>query len=324
MQDVSGVYELMADWSPTLVEVYCEEALRGIPDGGVVFGGTDEGRFLITYAAETFRTGLVTVVTQNALADNTYADYVRTTTSNKLSMFTLADSASAFQEYVEDVKAGRRDAKGSMSIENGRVKITGVYAVMEINGILAKKLFNLNRTSHPFYVEESYIIDWMYDYLLPHGLIMELNEQPVKALSKDVVAGDQKYWNSLESKLNAIHDFSDAVAPRKAFSKCRCAIAGLYSHHGMNSEAESAFRQSLRLHPASPEGHFRLADHLKRNEQYVEAGTVLTEYMKANPSPDQMSRITEYLRELRQLRDGEQAESTVPSKAAPSASSDVR
>ena len=132
MQDVSGVYDLLADWSSALVDLYCEETLRAIPDGSIVFGGSDEGRFFITYGAGTLRTGQVTVITQNALADNSYADYVRTTTSNTLSMFTTSDSESAIREYVEDVKAGHRDAKGSMSIVDGRVKITGAYAVMGV------------------------------------------------------------------------------------------------------------------------------------------------------------------------------------------------
>lgn len=305
MQDVSGVYDLMADWSPALIDAYCAEALRAIPDGSIVFGGSDEGRFFITYGAATLRTGQVTVITQNALADNTYADYVRATTSNTLSMFTTADSESVFREYVEDVKAGRRDAKGSMSFAEGRAKITGAYAVMEINGILARRLFERNRSRRQFYVEESYIIEWMYDYLLPHGLVMKLNSEPVGQLGGEVVSADAAYWRNLEARLKAIPDSAGTEAARLAFSRCRCAIAGLYAHRGMLAETESAFRQALRLCPQSAEARFRLADHFKKMKDYAAAGKVMSEFLVLGGLPsEQVGRVTQYLKELRQLRDG--------------------
>ena len=324
MHDVSGVYDLTDDWNSQLMKLYVDEALRAVPDGSIVFGGTSEGRFFITYGAQVQQKGKVTVVTQNALADNTYVDYLRHAVGKRISVFPVEDSASAFQEYVEDVKAGRRDSKGSMSIEGGRVKITGVHAVMDINGILARRLVEMNQDAHDFYVEESYIIDWMYEYLTPHGLIMKLNKRPIETLPMATVKADKKYWQDLESKLNSIPDFSQTDAARKAFSKCRCAIAGLYAHHDMKTEAEAAFRQALRLCPSSPEANFRFADLLKKSGEYGEAGAVLTEYMKSDPSSEQTTRVTEYLKKLRKLKDGEQDESTVPSEAAPSASPDVR
>ena len=68
-----------------------------------------------------------------------------------------------------------RSANGDLKIENGRVQVTGALGVMEINGILTKMMWDHDRLRHAFYVEESYVIPWMYPYLSPHGLIMKLN-----------------------------------------------------------------------------------------------------------------------------------------------------
>ncbi len=310
MHDVSGVYDLMDDWGDQLATLYTDEALRSIPSGSIVFGGTSEGRFFISYGAETLRKGKVTVVTQNALADNTYVDYLRYALGKRMSIFPVEDSTKAFQEYVEDVKAGRKDSKGALSFKDGRAQITGARAVMDINGILARRLVELNQNTHPFYVEESYVINWMYEYLTPHGLIMKLNKLPLASLSPGTVNADQEYWQSLESKLNSIPVFSGTDAARKAFSKCRCAIAGLYAHHGMNEQARSAFRQAIRLCPTSPEANFRLAGFLKGNGEHVQAEAVLTEYMKTSPTADQVTRISRCLEELRQQKNDDDSSSS--------------
>ena len=57
-----------------------------------------------------------------------------------------------------------------------------VTGVMAINGILCRMLFDHNKDSHDFYVQESYVIDWMYPYLEPHGLILKLNKEPSDSL----------------------------------------------------------------------------------------------------------------------------------------------
>lgn len=49
---------------------------------------------------------------------------------------------------------------------------------MQINATLSRNIFDNNKATHDFYVEESYVIPWMYDYLTPHGMIMKLNREP--------------------------------------------------------------------------------------------------------------------------------------------------
>ena len=103
------------------------------------------------------------------------------------------DSQNCFQSYEEDV--ARRQQLGQLkpgedvNVENGRVQVSGQVAVMEINGLLCKVIFDNNPTNE-FYVEESFPLDWMYDYETPFGVIMKINRHPVTELSDDVFRRD--------------------------------------------------------------------------------------------------------------------------------------
>src|SRR5580658_963608 len=57
---------------------YGREIIQSIPPGSIYFGGTDPGRFIITFMQNSQATGdPFFTLTQNALADGTYLDYLR-------------------------------------------------------------------------------------------------------------------------------------------------------------------------------------------------------------------------------------------------------
>ena len=122
--------------------------------------------------------------------------------ADKIYIPTADDSAKCFQDYTEDVARRQQshqlkpgeDVKQDAS---GRVQISGQVAVMEINGLLAKIIFDKN-TNQEFYVEESFPLDWMYPYLEPHGLIFKLNRQPLTELSDEIVQRDHDYWTKYD------------------------------------------------------------------------------------------------------------------------------
>ena len=131
----------------------------------IFFGGTDPGRFVPTYMiySALFRPD-VYLITQNALADDTYMSVERDLYGDEIWIPSKEDSAEAFNVYVDEVQRGVRQANGDVKIENGRVQVTGALGVMEINGILTKMMHDHDRLRHAFYVEESYVIPWMYPY----------------------------------------------------------------------------------------------------------------------------------------------------------------
>jgi len=127
---------------------------------------------------------------------------------------------------------------------------------MEINGILTKMMHDHDRLRHAFYVEESYVIPWMYPNLSPHGLIMKINAEKTPYDAK-TAAKDADFWDWYTRRLLADPMYRRDFAGQKSFSKLRAAIAGLYNKQGRYREGAQAFREACVLYPASPEATFR-------------------------------------------------------------------
>jgi hypothetical protein len=257
------------------------------------------------------------LLTQNALADGTYLDYLRGIYGNKIYIPTAEDAARCFQEYTADVQ--RRSANNQLKPgedvkvdpASGRVQVSGQVAVMEINGLLAKIIFDRN-TNQQFYVEESFPLDWMYPYLEPDGLIMKINRLPLPELSDEMIRRDHDYWTKYVAPmigdwLNNDTSVGDVAAfaektyvkkdlggftgdlrfiqnadAQKMFSKERSSIAGLYAWRAqhatdaaetkrMNDAADFAFRQSWALCPYSPEAVFRYVNLLEGEKRFSDA-----------------------------------------------------
>ncbi len=232
---------------------------REMDFGAVFFGGTDPGRFVPTYMIYSAHVRPdVYLITQNALADDTYMSVERDLYGDEIWIPSKEDSAESFNIYVSEVQSGKRAANADLKIENGRVQVTGALGVMEINGVLTKMMFDHEKRRRAFYVEESYVIQWMYPYLTPHGLIMKINPEP-NALDARTVREDMAFWDWYRRRLLRDPAFRRDFPAQKSFSKLRAAIAGLYAHGGLTAMADQAFREAVQLYPASPEATFRYA-----------------------------------------------------------------
>jgi len=250
----------------------------------IFFGGTDPGRFVPTYMIYGARVREdVYLITQNALADNTYMSVMRDLYGDQIWIPAEPDSARSFQRYVEEVKAGKRPKNADLKIENGRVQVSGALGVMEINGILAQMIFEYNNYRHDFYVEESYVIRWMYPYLTPHGLIMKINAKKTP-LDTKTIRDDQDFWDWYTRRLHRDQKFIRDIVARKSFSKLRSAIAGLYANRGKFADAELAFHQARTLYPLSPEANFRLTQEvLLRQRRIDDARTIIKDFQERDP-----------------------------------------
>ncbi len=320
------------------------EAMKG-PEGNlvypemardsIVFGGTDPGRFCPTYMIfcesfiphncqpqqdQNFDRRDCYLITQNALADGTYLDYLRSQyfrsqqqdppffrefiklagpdnalvkavanlaynvldvpftklgatiearrraegvyPPNEIYIPSPEDSQMCFQQYTDDV--ARRQQLGQLrpgedvNIDNGRVQVSGQVAVMMINGLLCKVIFDRNPTNE-FYVEESFPLDWMYPYETPSGVIMKINRNPLTSIPTEVLNRDHAFWSHYSDRLignwitydTTLQEVADFAAKlyvgnnyagfkgdrkfirddggQKAFSKLRSSIAGVYA-----------------------------------------------------------------------------------------------
>ena len=299
----------------------------GYPDmdkDAVLYGGTDPGRFVPTYmilveslvsprskthfakypGSGTFDRRDVYIITQNALADSTYMNYIRdhydysrpdanhpeslaNRSAWQRTLFMAAwnlldrkntypkepiwipserDAQSAFQQYVQELQTRQPMPGEDVRVEGGRVSVQGVAGVMAINGILTKMIFDKNKDKHAFYVEESYVIPWMYPYMEPHGIILKINKEPLAQIDAAMIERDRKYWDALTEDLKNDPRFHRDDVAQKTFSKLRSAIGGLYAYRRLINDAEYAYKQAVELCPDSPEANFRLA------QLYVETG----------------------------------------------------
>jgi tetratricopeptide (TPR) repeat protein len=309
----------------------------------ILFGGTDPGRFCPTYMIfcesfiphkdqpledQKFDRRDVYIITQNALADGTYLQYIRSEyfrsaekdppffselfkyvvglpfpssgdsglvqgIANTL-YYTLDvpftkfganlekrrraegvyppkeiytpspdDLNDCFRDYTDDVQRrrdlGQLKAGEDLKVDAaGHVQVSGQVAVMMINGLLCKVIFDHNPTNE-FFVEESFPLDWMYPYETPFGVIMKINRDPLAELPPDVFKKDHDFWSKYSERLignwitydttvKQIADFAEKLYiknnyegfkgdPRfirdddgqKAFSKLRSSIAGIYA-----------------------------------------------------------------------------------------------
>jgi len=180
------------------------------------------------------------------------------------------DSQHCFNEYLTDAQ---RRLQHDMQFPNepkqirlgedvkvieNRVTVAGQVAVMAINGLLTKVMFDHN-PKNEFYVEESFPLDWMYPHLTPYGVIMKINRQPMPSLPEDAMDRDHQFWKQYSNRLTGDivdyntsikqicdwiektylrHNFNGFTGDRKfirdddgqkAFSKLRSSIGGIYA-----------------------------------------------------------------------------------------------
>ncbi len=285
---LNGIAALQSDLDELEEPPPNPQSPRPMARDAIYFGGTDCGRFIPESLV--LNDGVrpdISVITQNALADETYLEILRQRLAGRSWVPQPEESAEAFKTYVTEVQSGARPNNGDIRIENGRVEVTGSLAVMEINGLLAKMMFDHNKETHDFYLEESYVMPWMYDYLSPHGLVMKLNADKVDTFNESDLTADREFWDWQTRRLldNPMYcrrraerwrqhkrknarkgiDNTHRVACR-AYSKLRCSIAGLYAWKTRQNpfqnfryacEAAAAFREAYMLDPQSPEAAFR-------------------------------------------------------------------
>lgn len=343
VHEALGIADCFQEWDPRLLHRYGCDIIDSIPTNSIYFGGTDPGRFVITALSESHRDGRpFFTLTQNALADSRYLDYLRYIYGAKIYIPTLADSQTAFNNYLADARerkeAGKPMPGEDVTVVGNRVTVSGQVAVMAVNGLLARKIFDQN-PGHEFFVEESFPLDWMYPYLSPHDLIFKVNREPLKQLDDELVPKDHEYWRHYTAQLIGDwlrdetpvkdvcafcgrvylrHDLAAFTgdkafvandAAQKAFSKLRASLGGLYAwryaHSGspeekarMARETDYTFRQALALCPYSPEAVFRYVQFLLGENRKEEATLIAAMWQRLEPTNAQAGGLLKQLRGL--------------------------
>lgn len=207
----------------------------------------------------------------------------------------------AFNIYVDEVQRGIRQPNGDLLIQNGRVQVTGALGVMEINGILTRMMFDHDREKHAFYVEESYVIPWMYEFLAPHGLIMKIEKDPYR-IDQKRIDRDADFWDWYTRRLLSDPMYRRDFAGQKSFSKLRAAIAGCLGRQGRRGESAQAYREACLLYPISPEAVFRYAQESLLPYRRWDAAIDLMDMVdEKDPNNARTRNLRDYVEHTRQL-----------------------
>lgn len=284
---------------------YGYDMLKDLPEGAFVFGGTDPGRFIPTYMIlgesllppsekrdpEFDRRDLY-IVTQNALADPMYQDYIHShyteARDRELTGFEkwLRRDEQYPPEFLKLPTAD--DVKGLMqeTVEEGGEEAPGDAQPLaeRTHGAIARWVFEQNKADRPFFVEESFPMKWSYDYAVPDGLLMRLHPEPLEEIPPEVVEADFAFWTDYITELTENPEFGKDFDAQRSFSQLRVAQGNLYRHRGMMQEAERAYRQALELWPANPKAAGFLIHVLWDRGEVQEPIEIITRSLAEDPN----------------------------------------
>jgi hypothetical protein len=290
-----GVAEATHLWPAQKLLDYGNAILDSLRPGMIYVGGTDPGRFIPTFLNETSEGEHHIVLTQNAMADNTYLKYVDFLYGNNFGTLNEGDSQSAFQQYIADAQRRLKhdlefpdepkQIRPGEDIRNtdGRIQVSGQVAVMGINELLLQDFMNKNPDAS-FALEESFPLRSFYSNSVPLGPIMELRAADAQTtFNSDRATQVVDYWRDVAQQLISDADSPEGSASRKTYSKMVSCQAHLLEDHNFTADAEQAYRLAAQLEPSSPEAVYGLANLLARGGHAEEAQQLITDFQRRNP-----------------------------------------
>jgi len=274
-------YECFTAMDIKFVVAFARGVIDSIPRDQIYLGGTDPGRGVITaFVKSHAEADPFFVLSQNPLADGLYLEFLRAIYGARLSLPSADDLEKAFAQYRAEaalrLDQGRLKPGEKVSRKDGRIEFGGTVSYMAVNAILARDIFERN-PKREFYIEESFVMDWMYPHLTPHGLIMKINRKPPPEIGEVVLTKDREYWRKQtaafvgdwlteETPLKSVCEFVERVyrdgdlegfkgdplyvtsdrtqSPRLLFGKLRQAQANLYEWR-LKQSAAPAQRQAM-------------------------------------------------------------------------------
>jgi tetratricopeptide (TPR) repeat protein len=310
IQEMWGAAEQAHNWPAQRFLEYGNAILDSLRPGMIYAGGTDPGCFIATMLNDTSEGERHIVLTQNALADGTYLEYLDFLYGDQMVTLKPEDSQKSFQDYLSDVqKRAQHDQEfpdeakqlrpgEDVKITEGRVQVSGQVAVMAIN----EKLFQALMTKNPgasFAMEESFPFASMSGSASTLGPVMEMGvRDPQAALTQERAAQSVDYWRSAADQLVADPDTPEGSDARKAYSKMISAQAGLLVDRKFTAEAEQDFQIAAQICPESPEVVFRYTNLLLSQNRAAEALPLVENALRADPDNTQFQGLRDQLKNM--------------------------
>jgi hypothetical protein len=302
------VNEVARDWPAQQLLDYGQAVLGALRPGMVYVGGTDAGRYIPTLLNETSGGEPHIIITQNALADGSYLNYLGFLYGDRMATLTGEESQRAFQSYLADVQqrfAHDREFPDEptqlrpgedVRITDNRVQISGQVAVMSINERLLQTLL-ANNPDLSFALEESFPLRSTYGAASPLGPLMELRApEEENPLTAERAAQSLDYWRTAAQRFTGDSEALDSNT-RKAWAQMATAQGNLFAERQYSAEAEQTYRLARDIAPASLEPVGGLARLLVDTGRAAEAYQLLDDFTRAQSS--QSEAVEAFRRTLR-------------------------
>jgi hypothetical protein len=272
----------------------------------VYYGGSDYGRFVPTYMAfvesqqpkrwkrdPSFDRRDVAVITQNALCDSFYSQYIRQQYDPRfrpkpgaytpfekwlgrpaefpkipVTCLSPTELTACWTEYLARPEVQARIRSGETGANGIR---PGTNDVFEINAIAAEHIFDKNKAAHTFYLEQSVPMKWTYPYMLPDGLIFRLSPTKLAALPPAAIAADYQYWDAYAARLLASPVFRIDDDATVTFATLAYNHADLYRWRNQAKDEEYFLKLAVRLCPQLQSAVLRLNDVYVYEKRFDEA-----------------------------------------------------
>lgn len=289
-----GVAEQAHLWPAQKLLDYGNAALGSLREGMVYIGGSDPGRFIPALLNETSDGPRHIVLTQNALADQSYLEYVNFLYGDRLGTLSKEESQRAFQDYISDAQKRFqhdrdfpnepkqvRPGEDLQMIDN-RFQVSGAVAVMDINERLLRVLMEKN-PDVSFAMQESFSFPSMYTGAAPLGPLIELRARDDGVPFTPEHAGQSvAYWSDRARTQFDASDGQDQTQSRNAWAHMALAQGNFLARQNFGAEAEQIYLLASQLAPTYFEPVGRLARHLDETGRKPEALALLEEFLGRN------------------------------------------
>lgn len=290
-----GAANSVHNWPAQKLLDYGEAVLGSLRPGMVYVGGTDPGRFIPTLLNETGEGERRIVLTQNALADVSYLDYINFLYADQFGTLTSEDSQRAFQDYISDAQKRllhdqqfpdepKQIRPGEdVKFIDGRIQVSGQVAVMAINETLLQTLMAKN-PGVSFALEESFPLKSTYEGAAPLGPITELRAPDGQnALTVESVTHSLDYWRATTQQMLSDPEASSSPETLKTWSKMAVGQANLFAERKYAVEAEKTYRLSMEMWPRNIESVSGLSDLLLRTGRADDARRLVEDFARNHP-----------------------------------------
>ena len=273
---------------------YGRDMLEPLPEGAVLFGGSDAGRFVPTYMifGESFEKERykkdpafdrrdVYLITQTQLLARFYRSYIRDHYGDDRpepgTLGRLLGRQDAYPEKALKLPTENDVAQLIIDLEKRKGSID------ELPSDIARWIYLANRDEHDFFVEDSLDMPWTRPFAIPAGPVYRLAKEPRRELTDEEIASDFAYWDQQIERLLEDPRFLSDVDARLAIMALRYQGGRVYRDRGLIADAEDAFRQCLELMPNELKSMLALGNLLAVQGRYAEARELLAKFRDDAP-----------------------------------------